>query len=96
MAESEERGTVARVRGYANGGNDPLDQLLIDLRDLGWLTPSDALLLDAERGQLEAEVERLRERLDRLEWALLHPTTADAEALRAALSGRKEPGRGGV
>lgn len=35
-------------------------------------------------------IERLRERVDRLEWALLHPTTADAVALRAQLSGRKD------
>ena len=32
-------------------------------------------------------VDSLRRRVDRLEWALNHPTTADAEALRAELSG---------
>jgi len=38
------------------------------------------------------EIERLRERANRLEWALLHPTTADAVALRAELSGSSDGG----
>ena len=38
-----------------------------------------------EIGGLSREVDRLRERVDRLEWALMHPTTADAEALRSGL-----------
>lgn len=46
-----------------------------------------------------AENERLRERIDRLEWAILHPSTADALVMRAGLleasqSGSSESCRG--
>lgn len=77
------------------GARAPLDQLLLDLRGLGWLTPSDALLLDARREQVEAENERLREALRGL--IECHPLDRSAyggqdqcgylAAAKAALSG---------
>lgn len=47
--------------------------------------PADRIPAHAEMERLQAENVRLRERVDRLEWALMHPTTADAEALRSGL-----------